>query len=326
MHTTTFLAVTVFTAGLLSGCGTSTGTDDADTTGAYPVTVENCGVEVTFEKAPERVFLANSAPVQYLSGLDLLDRLASRAGQFPTEYYDDETVAAIRKVPSLTEKLTPDGHLNISQEEIIAQDPDLVLGLPEGVTRESLEAADIPVLVEPSFCPEGIDRPGYDVVYDQMRLYGEVFDRGQQAEEAVTALRDRIDEVESGLPQQETRTAAVLWPYRGQGTVGAYGKKSMADPQLTTLGYTNVFGDIDERVFEISMEQVLDRDPDIIILLHTDGTDTEIEQALLDMPGADRLTAVRTGQVMVQLFNFTEPPTPLVLDGLEQIAATFSTS
>lgn len=326
MRPAALLAITSLTASLLSGCGTSTGTGATGAADDYPVTVENCGVEVTFDKPPERVFIANSAPVQYLASLDLLDRLASRAGRFPTAYYSSETAAAIKKVTSLTEELTPDGHLNISQEEIIAQDPDLVLGLPEGVTRESLSAADIPVIVEPSFCPEGIDRPGYDTVYDQMRLYGKVFDRADQADDAIAALRDRIDQVEARLPQQERRTAAVLWPYRGQGTVGAYGKRSMADPQLTSLGYTNVFGDTDQRVFETSMEQLLDRDPDIIVLLHTDGTDTEIKQALLDLPGADRLTAVRTGQVMVQLFNFTEPPTPLVLDGLEHIAARSSTN
>ncbi|TQL69091.1 iron complex transport system substrate-binding protein [Nocardioides albertanoniae] len=326
MRPAAFIAIAALTAGLLSACGNESETDTTGTADGYPVTVENCGVEVTFDKPPERVFIANSAPVQYLASLDLLDRLASRAGQFPTAYYSSETAAAIEKVPSLTEKLTPDGHLNISQEEIIAQDPDLVLGLPEGITRESLDAAGIPVLVEPSFCPDGIDRPGYDVVYDQMQLYGKVFDHTDQADEAVATLRERIEQVEAGLPRQEERTAAVLWPYRGQGTVGAYGKQSMADPQLTTLGYTNVFGDVDQRVFETTMEQLLDRDPDIIVLLHTDGTEAEIEQALLDLPGADQLTAVRTGQVMVQLFNFTEPPTPLVLDGLEHIAARFNGS
>jgi iron complex transport system substrate-binding protein len=84
-----------------------------------------------------------------------------------------------------------------------------------------------------------------------------------------------------------------------------------------------VFADVDKRVFEVSMEELLGRDPDTIVLLHTDGTDQEIEQALLDIPGAEDLRAVENDAVMVQLFNFTEPPTPLVLDGLERLAAHF---
>src|SRR5690606_10611144 len=93
-----------------------------------------------------------------------------------------------------------------------------------------------------------------------------------------------------------------------------------ATPQLETLGARNVFADVDKRVFEVSMEGLLGRDPDVILLLHTEGTDEEIKQALLDIPGAEDLQAVKNDAVHVQLFNFTEPPTPLVLDGLERLA------
>jgi len=308
--------------GLLAACG---GADESrSSAGGYPVTVKNCGVDVTFDQPPSRVMIVNSAPLQYLASLGVLDTLASRAGQFPSAYYSKKTMAAIDKVPSLTERLNPNGHLKISRESILEQEPDLVLGLPEGITRESLADAGIPVLEEPSFCPDGIKNPGYQTIYSQMRLYGKVFGREQQAEDAVTALKKRITKVESGLPDEPDRTAAVLWPYRGEGTVGAYGKQSMATPQLETLGFSNVFGDVDKRVFETSTEELLDRDPDVIILLHTDGTDQEIKQALLDMPGAKDLSAVKNNKVMVQLFNFTEPPTPLVLDGLERVANHFA--
>ncbi|MCZ2812014.1 ABC transporter substrate-binding protein [Modestobacter sp. VKM Ac-2979] len=315
------LALTV-TAACGSGDSDATARSGQDAS-TYPVTVQNCGTDVTFDRAPSRVMIVNSAPLQYLASLDVLDRLSSRAGKFPPDYYSPETLAAVEEVPSLTDRLNAEGHLDISLESILDQEPDLVLGLPEGVTREALDAAGIPVLIEPSFCPEGIQDPGYDTIYDQMRLYGAVFGKQRAAEQAVTDLEERVDQVEADLPDEQGRTAAVLWPYRGQGTVGAYGGQSMATPQLTTLGFENVFADTDKRVFETSMEELLGRDPDVIILLHTDGTDAEIEQALLDIPGAEDLRAVQTGNVMVQLFNFTEPPTPLVLDGLERIADRF---
>ncbi|WP_346048838.1 ABC transporter substrate-binding protein [Actinomadura chokoriensis] len=312
-------------AAALAGCG-STG-PEADgrgsASGSGPVTVQNCGVEVRLEKTPSRAMIVNSAPLQYLSTLGVLDRLGSRAGKFPPEYYSKETLEAVDKVPSLTDRLGSDGHLKISTEAIIAQDPDLLLGLPEGVTRESLAAAGIPVLVEPSFCPQGIKDPGYETIYEQMRLYGKVFDRRDRAEQAVRELQQRVRTVEDGLSDRQSRKVAVLWPYRGEGTVGAYGGQSMATPQLQTLGARNVFADVDKRVFEVSMEELLGRDPDIIVLLHTDGTDEEIRRALLDIPGATDLRAVKNGALTVQLFNFTEPPTPLVLDGLERLAAYF---
>ena len=317
------VAAGTLAVGLLAACGSADDpTIDNDAEG-YPRTVENCGVDVTFDHPPSRVMIVNSAPLQYLASLDVLDSLTSRAGQFPEEYYSEETIEAVRKVPSLTDRLDPNGHLKISRESILEQEPDLVLGLPDGITRESLADAGIPVLMEPSFCPEGIENPGFETFYDQMKLYGEVFDREDEAATAIEAMKKRVEQVEADLPDQKGRTAAVLWPYRGEGTVGAYGKQSMATPQLETLGWTNVFADVDKRVFEVSIEELLDKDPESIILLHTDGTDEEIKQALLDMPGADSLRAVKNDSIMVQLFNFTEPPTPLVLDGLERIADHF---
>ncbi|QKW36851.1 ABC transporter substrate-binding protein [Actinomadura sp. NAK00032] len=310
-------------AAALAGCGPAgrEAGGQSGTTVRYPLTVENCGVDVRVGEAPSRAMIVNSAPLQYLSSLGVLDRLGSRAGKFPPEYYSEQTLAAVGRVPSLTDRLGSDGHLKISTEAIIAREPDLLLGLPEGVTRESLAAAGIPVLLEPSFCPDGIKDPGYETIFSQMRLYGEVFDRRARAEQAVADLRKRIKTVEAGLTGRQGRKVAVLWPYRGEGTVGAYGSRSMATPQLETLGARNVFADVDKRVFEVSMEELLRRDPDTIVLLHTDGTDEEIKQALLDIPGAKDLRAVRNGAVTVQLFNFTEPPTPLVLDGLERLAA-----
>lgn len=318
-----------FTAGLLAAVLTGCGSPEPEagaqgnTSAGFPLTVENCGVDVEFDEAPSRVMIVNSAPLQYLSTLGVLDRLSSRAGKFPPQYYSRQTLDAVGKVPSLTDRLGSDGHLKISTESIIAREPDLLLGLPEGVTRESLAAVGIPVLNEPSFCPEGIKDPGYETIYSQMRLYGKVFDRQAEAEQAVRDLQKRIQTVEAGLPAQKGRKAAVLWPYRGEGTVGAYGGQSMATPQLKTLGARNVFADVDKRVFEVSMEELLGRDPDTIILLHTDGTEQEIKQALLGIPGAKDLRAVKNDAITVQLFNFTEPPTPLVLDGLERLATYF---
>ncbi|GAA4231114.1 ABC transporter substrate-binding protein [Actinomadura meridiana] len=308
----------------LAGCG-STGPEAGGqgNTGGYPVTVKNCGVDVRLDRAPSRVMIVNSAPLQYLSSLGVLDRLTSRAGKFPPEYYSKQTLDAVGKIPSLTDRLGSDGHLKISTEAIIAEEPDLLLGLPEGVARESLAAAGTPVLLEPSFCPEGIKDPGYGTIYAQMRLYGKVFDRRAKAEQAVKDLQKRIKTVESRLSAQKGHKVAVLWPYRGEGTVGAYGNQSMATPQLKTLGAQNVFADVDKRVFEVSMEELLGRDPDVIVLLHTDGTDQEIKQALFDIPGAKDLRAVKNDAITVQLFNFTEPPTPLVLDGLERLASYF---
>ncbi|MGC5051411.1 ABC transporter substrate-binding protein [Micromonospora sp. DT48] len=323
----TRLAVTATVSALallVAACGGAA--EEPTATGpGYPVTVTNCGAEVTFRSAPERVVLLKSAAVPYLHALGVLDRVTARAGQYPKEYYDAETLAALDRIPLLTDKIDTSGHLQISKEVVISQEPDLVLGEVDSLSRDSLSAVGIPLLEEPAMCPNSTGTPSFDDIYRQLETYGRVFGREAEAATAVDALRDRMTTIQAAAGTASGRTAAVLYPTVGGGTTYAYGSTSMAHPQLAAAGFRNVFGDTSERVFEVTVEELLGRNPDVLILLHSDGDPAAVEQALTGLPGAEKLNAVRDGAVMTQLFNFTEPPTPLSIDGLERIVQRFGT-
>lgn len=323
LTTTATTATAVAAVLLLSACGAAgTGAQREVPAGFAPVTVESCGAEVSFDTPPERMVLLKSAAVPYLHELGVMDRVVARAGQYPDDYYDEETRAELDGIELLTDRTDPSGHLQISRETVISQEPDLVLGAVDNLSRESLEAVGIPLLEEPALCPEGVDDPSFDDVGEQMRMYGEVFGEQERAEAAAAAIEERVARLRQRAGDGST-TAAVLYPTVGGGTTYAYGTRSMAHPQLEAAGLDNVFGDVDERVFEVTLEELLGRDPDVIVLLHGDGAPADVEAALTDLPGADQLTAVREDEVMTQLFNFTEPPTPLSVDGLERLVDRF---
>lgn len=316
---------TIATAALVLATTTACGADAAGTEAAedgFPVTIENCGAEVTFDAPPERVVMLKSAAVPYLHALGVMDQVVARAGDYPADYYDPETQAELDEIPLLTDEMDTSGHLQISKEIVIAEEPDLVLGEVDNLSRDTLDAVDIDLLEEPAMCPEGVDDPGFDDVYSQLEAYGKVFDREDEAAKAVADLRERVTELET-KKVGEGRTAAVLFPTVGGGVTYAYGTRSMAHPQLEAAGFEDVFADVDERVFEVSTEDLLERDPDVIILLHNAGDPAKVEQSITQLAGAEDLTAVRNGDVMAQLFNFTEPPSALSVDGLERIIDRF---
>lgn len=300
--------------GLAAGQGEARGGSDAG--GRYPLTIENCGAEVTFEAPPEAVVLLKSAAVPFLAELGVLDRVSARAGEYPRDYYDDATWSALQDIPALTGRTDASGHLSISKEVVIDQEPDMVLGEVDNLSRETLDSVGIPLVEEPAMCPEGLDAPGFDDVHAQLETYGRVFDR---REEAAAAIRD-LEARERALradPASPRRTAAVLYPTVGGGVTYAYGTRSMAHPLLEAAGLDNVFADTDERVFEVTAEELLGRDPDVLVLLHGSGDPREVVEAVTSLPGADDLTAVRGDAMVPLLFNYVEPPSPLVLDGLE---------
>lgn len=308
--------VLVLAAGVLAlaACGSpsaATGTGDG-----YPVTVTNCGAEVTFDAPPQRVVLLKSASVSYLHDLGVLDRVVARAGRYPHAYYDDTTRDELAGIPVLTDAIDTAGHVQISREVVIAQRPDLVLGAAAGADRDALAAAGIPLLEEPALCPDGPPAVDYGDIDDQFALYGRVFGVPEQAEAAAVALQERLDAQLDRADPAERRTAAVLYPTLGGGVTYAYGNSGMAQAQLAAAGLTNVFADVDDRVFEVTREELIARDPDVLVLLHEDGDPEQVRAAVTGLPGAEGITAVRDDAILVHLFNFTEPPSPLTVDGL----------
>lgn len=290
---------------------------------AGAVSVDNCGDTVTFDAPPQNVTLLKSAAVPTLSHLGVLDRVHHRAGKYPTDYYDAATNDALASVPSITDRTDASGHLQISREEVVADAPDLVLGETDTVNRQTLASSHIPLIEEPAFCG-AVDGPvTWDNVWDQIRLYGAVFGKDREAESYIDELAGRLDAVRAASSATDgdrgQLSIAVLYPTVGGGVTYAYGTGSMAAPVVAASGARNAYADQSQRVFEVTAEDIVDRNPDVILALYSDGSAGEIVDAVDHLPGIDRTTAGRRHRILPMLLNYAEPPTPLAVDGLEKL-------
>ncbi|MGP5290811.1 ABC transporter substrate-binding protein [Brachybacterium tyrofermentans] len=314
-------------AGILgiSATACSSGTAGGSTSGSegaagFPLELANCEATLTFDAPPQRIVLLESAPVTTLDGIGVLDRVVARAGVFPPGYYDEELDARVEEIPTLSDDIDASGHLQISQEMVIAQTPDIVFGLPDGVTREAMADAGAQVVVQDIYCGTDDERASFETLYSTIATYGRIFDHAQEAEDLTAALTDRVTAVSESAEALRTTTAAVLYPSLGGGPLYTYGAGSMVTAQLDALGIENVFADTAERVFEISSEPLLAADPDVLIVLYQgegDGSDVTAEMTTQDQ--LTGLRAVRDQAVLPLLFNFAEPASPLVVEGLERI-------
>lgn len=297
--------------------------------GAGPTSFENCGVRVTLEAHPEKVVIIGSNSVSLLEAAGALDRVTAKAGDFPVEIYSDSTARALDAIPTITKEEAAMGTVQISLEQIIDREPDLVIGYQtETITRDALAQAGIPMIIIPAFCPDDSDRPArpdFDSVYEQVAFYGEIFGTQQTAAEAVAELKERVAAVEGSVRGRDSRKAATLFIPLGGGSLSAYGTASISNEQMATVGLSNVFGDIDKRVFETSPEELLARQPEALILLHIDGSPDDIREAVRALPGASGVPAIFNNQMYVSVFDYTDPPSPLSVDGLERLAAHFGT-
>lgn len=292
---------------------------------AFPLTVENCGDELVIDASPQRVVVLGSSPIPLVEAAGAMDRVIAKAGEFPDGPYEQDTREALAAIPTIGDGEDEGGTVQISQEVIIAEEPDLVIGYEtETISRAALTDAGIDMLITPAFCPDNADIPpnaDFDDIYDQVALYGDVFATQDTAEAAIADLRDRVAAV-TGTADAGGLTAATLFVPLSGGLTG-YGTRSVSHPMMEAVGLDNVFGDVDMRAFEVSTEELLDRDPDVLLLLYVEGESQQIIDTVLALPGIEGVSAVQSNRILVQLFGFTDPPTPLTVTGLENLAYAF---
>lgn len=303
---------------VLSGCGNSQESTASIAGTGEAITVENCGNTWTFPHAPERVaVLKNTVPLT-LSNLGVLDRVTTRAGQFPADYYPASVNQQLEKIPSLTDRLDAGGHLQVSREAMMQADADLVIGITDTVNPHTMQSLGKAVIEEPSLCGSPTQHPSWDAVFEHVNLYGKLFNVADRADSYNAQLRQRITQLESDAAG-EGRSVAVVFPSVGGGPLYAYGSESMATQVASSAGLRSVFSDTKKRVFEVSAEEMIASDPDVIVVLHSRGDGRAEVEELESMNGVGTMRAVRNNQVHPVLLNKFDPPTPLAVDGLGEL-------
>lgn len=297
---------------LLAGCGAGGGTGAA--AGGFPLTVQNCGRDVTIDQPPERVLTIGPESADMVRAAGGLDTIIAHQAEFPVGFED-----AFRDIRRLRDEEPP------GTEAIIGERPDLVVsyGLMES-NPETLAAAGISSLVLSGMCgthDAGVNVDGdvdFEDVYSDLELYGRLFGTGDQTARVIADMRDRVRAVEQAAGEGTQRTAAVLWPGEGDVPYG-YGNASMTHTMLAKLGVRNVFAEVEGFGREISKEELIDRNPDVIVLYLFGEDPAQAISALEALPGMANVTAVREDQIMAFQQTFLRPSASVV-DGLEMMA------
>lgn len=282
-------------------------TTAAENATSYPLTLDNCGVEVTFEAAPSAVVTIKSSTTEMLLALGVGDRIVGTA--YPDGPVADWLAEDAAANPAIA---TPLAEKVPGQEAVLTLAPDLVYaGWESNLTaegagaRESFDAFGVATYVAPSAC-KGVgyqpDPLTFDDVFAEIEEVGEVFDVSADAAELVAAQREDLDAVVA-----DERGLTALWyssgsdiPYVGAG-IGA--------PQMImdALGLENVADEIHDTWGPFSWEEAIAADPDVIVLVDSpwNSADSKIEM-LEGNPATANLTAVREGRYLEVPFPATE--------------------
>ncbi|MGE2733621.1 ABC transporter substrate-binding protein [Mycolicibacterium vaccae] len=317
LYRTLTAAFAVVTIAALSGCSSPDTPQDAPPA-ADAVTLENCGIEVTVDGPPERVYAAYQPAVEIAHALGISDRLVG------TAYLDSQVLPEYAKA----QQNVPYVAQLPSREGLLAARPDFVLSgynnfFAEGDsdesvgTRRSLAALGIQSWILSPLCPsqdgmsdEAIDPASVrvDTIYQDLRDLGEIFDAQQQAEQVIADQQARITAVEEAVAGADRPKVAILL-IDDDGGYRVAGGIDFGTQIIEHAGGVNAFADLQQRRHvEVDIEEIIRRDPDVILTSvccdasFTAETGAEEAATLAANPALVGVAAVRNNQVHPFLF------------------------
>lgn len=151
-----------------AGCGE----DDAgspDGSSAFPMTIQNCGKEITIFAQPERIMTVGNIAVNLLHAAGADDRIAVRAGPHDGPL-SQEVAAAVQDAEVLDDD-------DPSAETVIGTGVDTVVSYGISST-DGLAEAEISSYVETTACdPDGT----FEQVFDEVERLGELIGTDDEA-------------------------------------------------------------------------------------------------------------------------------------------------
>jgi iron complex transport system substrate-binding protein len=263
------------TAAIAAACGTGERTDAARTAAAVSV-IDDAGRTVTLERPARRVISMIPAQTEIVTLLAGVDAVIAR-----TQWDEDPRLAHL---PSIGNALTP------SIEWLAAQQPDLVIAWPDAQSRDVVQRlSDIGIPVYAS----GVE--SVSQIRAMIERLGVLLGHGARADSLVRALDDSLDAVRADvahLPVQRVMYLLSADPpmIAGPGT--------FVDDLITIAGGENVFADVRQLWPQMSLEEIVRRQPDVIIRPSDRPLDDPLA-GLAGRPGWRDLHAVQRARVHV---------------------------
>jgi iron complex transport system substrate-binding protein len=198
--------------------------------------------------------------------------------------------------------------LNPNYENILAARPDLIIASTAGNDRAAvyrLAELGLPVFVTAPRSVEGI--------METTRQIGRITDRAPEGERLVAEMKARLQEIKrrlAGLPP--VRAFFITW----FDPLLAPGSRTFENDALRLANVVSISADSREYYPRYSLEQVLTRNPDVILTVFHSGQPLP---ELKKIAGWRALDAVKGGRVYV-LDEVFQHPSPRFVDGVEELA------
>ncbi|MDY5129877.1 ABC transporter substrate-binding protein [Actinotignum urinale] len=229
-----------------------------------PITVTNCGVELTVTKPISRIASLRQASTENLFALGQAQKMVG-TGSLRNAVLP-KWQAEYEKIPVLS-KTVP------TNEQLRDVNPDFIVTTQKGSftnalagTREEWKKYNIPTFVSNTECGKDGEK-GFDLIFRDYEQLGTLLG----AEKEAKALIDEQSAIVKKSRIRSGKKLAFVFGVEEGGILHVDGKKGIANEISELTGSTNVFGDLKKTRNEVSMEALADRNPDYLVIADLSG-------------------------------------------------------
>ncbi|MDR6759147.1 iron complex transport system substrate-binding protein [Mycoplana sp. BE70] len=302
----------------------------------YPLTVNNCGRPVTFEKAPAKIVSIGQGMTEILYSLGLADKIAG------TAVWVGPVLPQYAEVNAKIKRLSDN---DPSFESVVGEEPDMVaaefewhVGAQGSVgSRDQFAELGINTYIAPADCVAKVNTDGgdgvrkelftMDLIYQEIAELSEIFNVKERGDALVADLKQREAAAVASVAGASAKALPVVFWFSSKEVSGdafIAGKNSAPAYILKSLGAQNVVTTAEEWPL-VGWETIADANPVVIVIATMDrrryaADDPKVKLEFLENDAVTgQLDAVKNKR-FVMMDAQSMNPTIRTIEGIETLA------
>ena len=232
----------------------------------YPLTIQSCNREVTFQQAPKHAVSHDINMTQMMLALGLKPQMAGYSGVSGWKAVTPDMQTLLDGLPELAAKYPSVETLLNANVDFFFAGWDYGMRVGGDLTPQTLQPLGINVYELTESCAFVMKRSPATLedTYNDLRNLGRIFDVQDRANALIGAMQARVAEIRQGLPADKPR---VFLYDSGEDRAMTSGRLGMPQALIDAAGGRNVLDDVEASWTRVNWETVVERNPQVIVIV-----------------------------------------------------------
>ncbi|WP_434608007.1 ABC transporter substrate-binding protein [Pseudomonas sp. D2-30] len=265
----------------------------------YPLTIQSCNRQVVFNEAPRHAVSHDINMTQMMLALGLKPRMVGYSGISGWKSVTPEMAKILEGLPELAAKYPSVETLLDANVDFFFAGWDYGMRVGGDLTPQTLQPLGINVYELTESCAFVMKRPpaSLEDTYNDLRNLGKIFDVQDRADALIETMQAQVAEVRKHLPTQRQR---VFLYDSGEDRAMTSGRLGMPQALIDAAGGRNILDDVETSWTRVNWENVVERNPQVIVIVDYGEVSAEQKQQfLLANPALQSVDAIKHRRFIV---------------------------